>query len=79
MNAVNDLISDYANWLDTNKDSIVDLVLQYLNGIESAYNTVIDKIRTAIDDLTDDSDLKTKALELYEDLRAYRKAGWDYS
>jgi len=79
MNAVNDLISDYANWLSDNKDSIVDLVLQYLNGIESAYNTVIEKIRSAIANLTDDSDLKTKALELYDDLRAYRKAGWDYS
>ena len=78
MNDVNGLINDYATWLSNNKDAIVDSILAYLNGIESAYNTVIEKIRSAVSGITDDLDMKSKALALYEDLRAYRKAGWDY-
>ena len=73
------LINDYVSWLDSNKDAIVNTILTYLNALESAYNSVINSVASAVSGLTDDSDLKTKALNLYEDLRAYRKAGFDYS
>ena len=79
INEIDTLINDYASWLDSEKDNIVSLILNYLYAFESVYATVINASATAISGVTDDSDLKTKALNLYEDLRAYRKSGWDYS
>jgi len=79
LTAIEALINDYKTWLDTEKDNIVTTILNYLNALESAYNSVINSAASAVSGLTDDSELKAKALNLYEDLRAYRKAGFDYS
>ena len=73
------LIDNYAVWLSENKDAIVTTIRNYLDAIESAHNTVINTVAGAVGGLTDDADMKAKALNIYEDLRAYRKSGWDYS
>ncbi len=78
INEIMTLINEYATWLDTNKDAIVDSIMLYLGTLETVYNTVINAVASAVSGITEDNTLKTLVLNLYEDLRAYRKAGWNY-
>jgi len=79
INDVMNRISDYVNKLDTEKDNIITLIQNWLNDLESIYNTYINNIVNAINGITLDSDLKTKALDLYNRLKAIRQYGYVYS
>jgi len=78
MDRLNTLISNLANKIDAIKSSIVDTLKSAISDYESAINAVANMLKDAIATLDDDATLKDKALELYEDLKAYRKAGFKY-
>jgi len=73
------MIDEYANWLNTYANDIAITLTDLYDAYESIVNAIINKIADKISGFTDESDMKNLALELYEDLKAYRKAGFKYS
>ena len=79
INAIDGEIDEYVNWLNTYANDIVLTITSLLDAYEEIVNSVINKIVNVIQNTTDDTNLKNMVLELYEDLKAYRKAGFDYA
>jgi len=72
-------ISDYVNKLDSEKDNIVSIIQNWLYSLEAVYNAYINGVVNAISSITLDSELKSKALDLYNRLKAIRAYGYSYS
>ena len=79
MNRIDALADRLVAKLDAIKTDIINTLKTAIADYESVINAVANKIRDAIVALDDDTILKDKALELYADLKAYRKAGFDYA
>jgi len=79
INRFDGIIADIVDKISLLKDKIVNVIKKYLEDYEVDMNTVINLIADNVINNTLDTDLKNKALELYEDLKAYRKSGFNYS
>ena len=79
INDVMNVITDYVNKLDSIKDDIVTLIQNWLYSLEAIYNAYINGVINAISSVSLDSELKSKALDLYDRLKAIRAYGYSYS
>jgi len=79
MSSVDSMISDYANLLDSIADELKTLIKDYLASIESHINAIANKVADLANNIGFESQLKSKLLELYNKLKAYRQSGFDYS
>ena len=75
---IDGMIDEYANWLNTYVMDIANTIKSLISAYEGVVNSVINKIVDVINNIDDDVTLKNMVLELYNDLRAYRKAGFNY-
>lgn len=78
MSVVNTLIAEYTNVLDSIKDDIIAVIMNYLSDAENEYNTLINAIVNSISSLNYESNMKSLISTIYEDLRAYRQSGFNY-
>ena len=76
---VSEAISDYLTEFSNQLSNIVTLVQNYIDNLESACLDVINKLQSGVDVNSIVSDLQDKILAVYEDFRAYRKCGFDYT
>ena len=79
MSSVDSMISDYVNLLDSLKSDLIALIKDYLASIESHVNAIANKVADLANNIGFESQLKSKLLELYNKLKAYRQSGFDYS
>jgi len=76
---VSEAISDYLTEFSNQLSNIVTLIQNYIDSLESACLDVINKLQSGVDVNSLVSDLQDKILAVYEDFRAYRKCGFDYT
>jgi len=79
MGSVDNMISDYVSLLDSLSSDLIALIKDYLASIESHVNAIANKVADLASNIGLESQLKSKLLELYNKLKAYRQSGFDYS
>jgi len=79
MNRIDALADRLVNKLNAIKADIINTLKSAIADYESVINAVANMLKDAIVALNDDTALKNKALNLYADIKAYRKSGFSYA
>jgi len=79
ISSITSLISDYINKLDSEKDDYINLIQLWLSSFEAIYNSYINGFVSVLQAINLNEQLKNKALDLYNRLKALREYGYSYS